>query len=79
MILATSLLGAVVGTFVNAICYINPFVTWMYLAELPISLTFSMYCLYVVWRWDGNAKASTLFCALFVVLVLYQYPPINCH
>jgi hypothetical protein len=75
--LIASLLGAVVGTLVNAACYIESDIyNWMWAFSVPFAVVLTIYIMFFLGISDGNSRSSGTFSALFVIFVQFAYPPI---
>ncbi len=78
--LVCGLLGATIGTLVNAACYLSPETDpnkWMQLISIPWSIGLTQYVLFFVGLDDTSSTATGQFSALFVVVIQFAYPPID--
>lgn len=77
--LVSGLFGAVIGSLVNAACYLPPQddpQNWMQLFSVTFSILLTVYAMYFAGKTDPGSYSSGVFSSLFVILVQFEYPPI---
>ena len=78
--LTSGLLGAVIGTLVNAALYLPEEMdpnNWMIILSVPLSVLITTYMIYFFGRDNPTSMSAGLFSSLFVLFVEFPYPPID--